>query len=90
MMEIIVTKEFESRYADLPTVIQKRAEKQEQLFRRNPFYPSLNTEKLEPKSKNVWSFRVDRNYRIIFRFIDGRTVLFLTIGRHDWIYRLKF
>ena len=26
-MEIIVTKEFESRYADLPTVIQKRAEK---------------------------------------------------------------
>ncbi len=89
-MEIITTREFEDRYVRLPIIIQKRAEKQERLFCHNPFYPSLNTEKLEPKSKNVWSFRVDKSYRIIFRFVDSKTVLFLTIGRHDWVYRLKF
>ncbi len=89
-MDVVVTDEFRKRYLKLPTAVQKKAEKQEALFRTNPFYPSLHTEKLEPKSKEIWSIRVDRSYRIALRFIDGNTALFLTIGPHDWIYKLKF
>ena len=89
-MQIIVTEEFEKRYGCLSAYIKKKAEKQEILFKQNPFYPSLHTEKLEPKGKQVWSFRVDKSYRIIFRFIDGNTVLFLSVGPHDWVYRIKF
>jgi len=87
MIEVFITKEFRENYQKLPTPIQKKAEKQEKLFRRNPFHPSLNTEKLEPKNKQVWSFRIDRKYRIIFRFIDSDRALFLTVGPHDWIYK---
>lgn len=90
MMEIVITKEFKRRYSDLPRVIQQRAEKQEKLFYNNPHHPSLHTEKLEPKNKEVWSFRIDKRYRIIFRFIGGNKVLFLTVGPHDWIYKIKF
>ena len=89
-MRIILTAEFVSRYDDLPEKIQIKAEKQEKYFRDNPFHPSLHTEKLEPHRKEVWSIRVDRRYRIAFRFIDGDTVLFLTVGPHDWVYKLKF
>jgi len=89
-MRIILTAEFVSRYDDLPEKIQIKAEKQEKNFRENPFHPSLHTEKLEPRQKEVWSIRVDRKYRIVFRFVDGDTALFLTVGPHDWIYRLKF
>lgn len=89
-MRIILTAEFVSRYDDLPENIQRKAEKQEKNFRENPFHPSLHTEKLEPRQKEVWSIRVDRRYRIVFRFIDGDTALFLTVGPHDWIYKLKF
>ncbi|MBI4088641.1 type II toxin-antitoxin system RelE/ParE family toxin [Candidatus Kaiserbacteria bacterium] len=89
-MRIILTAEFVSRYDDLPEKIQIKAEKQEKYFRENPFHPSLHTEKLEPRHKEVWSIRVDRKYRIAFRFIDGDTTLFLTVGPHDWIYKLKF
>lgn len=89
-MEILVTKEFEIRYKDLPEIIKKKAEKQEKLFIKNAFHPSLNTEKLEPKGKQIWSFRIDRKYRIFFRFINGGKVVFLTVGPHDWIYKLKF
>ncbi|MEA3449654.1 MAG: type II toxin-antitoxin system mRNA interferase toxin, RelE/StbE family [Patescibacteria group bacterium] len=89
-MQIIVTKEFEKCYLVLPSVIKKKALKQEKLFRNNPFHPSLNTEKLSPKGKQLWSIRIDKTYRIVFRFIDGNTVLFLTTGTHDWIYKLKF
>ncbi|MCX6786811.1 MAG: type II toxin-antitoxin system RelE/ParE family toxin [Candidatus Kaiserbacteria bacterium] len=89
-MKVILTAEFVSRYDDLPEKIKIKAEKQEKYFRKNPFHPSLHTEKLEPHQKEVWSIRVDRRYRIAFRFIDGDTALFLTVGPHDWIYKLKF
>jgi len=36
MIEIIVTEEFKERYRALPFVVQKKAEKQEWLFRQNP------------------------------------------------------
>lgn len=90
MIKIILTQEFENHYHKLSLAIKKKAEKQVEIFRINPTHPSLHTEKLEPKGKQVWSFRIDRSYRIIFRFIDGRTALFLTVGTHDWVYKLNF
>lgn len=90
MVEIFVTAEFENHYQNLSSVLKRKAEKQERIFCENPFHPSLHTEKLEPKEREVWSFRIDRNYRVIFRFLDGGKVLFLTVGPHDWVYRLRF
>jgi mRNA-degrading endonuclease RelE of RelBE toxin-antitoxin system len=90
MIEVFVTEEFQQRYQDLPKVIQKKAEKRVEIFRHNPLHPSLHTEKLEPKGKQVWSFRIDKRYRILFRFIGKNKVLFLTVGPHDWIYKFKF
>lgn len=90
MVEVFVTAEFEKRYKKLPKVVQGKAEKQERIFRQNPFHPSLHTEKLAPKAREVWSFRINRKYRIFFRFINGNRVRFLTCGPHDWIYKIKF
>ena len=89
-MEILLTEEFVRLYKLLPAHIQKKAEKQERLFRQNPFHPSLHTEKLEPKGKQVWSFRIDRSYRVLFRFAESQKVIFLTVGSHDWIYKIAF
>jgi len=90
MTQVGATDEFIKRYQELPKTIRAKAEKQEKLFRQNPFYPSLHTEKLEPKNKQIWSFRIDKNYRIIFRFLDGNKILFLTVGHHNWIYKFNF
>ena len=87
MISILLTKEFERQYSQLPIAIKRKAERREQLFRENPFHPSLHTEKLNPKEREVWSFRIDENYRIIFRFKDAKTVYFLTVGPHHRIYR---
>jgi len=89
-MKIIVTEEFEKYYRKLPRDVQRKTEKQTELFRKNLFYPSLHTEKLEPKGKEVWSFRVDKKYRVFFRFNNSNSVRLLVIGPHDWIYKLKF
>ena len=86
-MEIYYADEFEKGYIKLPKQIKAKAETQEKLFINNPFYPSLHTEKLSPKSREVWSFRIDKNYRIIFRFLNNDKVIFLNVGHHHWIYK---
>ena len=90
MMRIFTTPEFDKQYKKLPPHIQKKAEKQEYLFRQNPFHPSLRLEKLAPKNQERWSIRIDRNYRIILHFIEKDKALFLVCGHHNWIYNIKF
>lgn len=89
-MEILLSDEFKENFSFLDSRIQRRADKQIIIFKNNPFYPSLNTEKLSPKARGLWNFRIDRRYRVIFEFVKENKVLFLTVGPHDWIYRRKF
>lgn len=86
MSIIIYAPEFLRRFEELPASVQKKAEKRERVFREDPFHHSLKTEKLQPKQKGYWSFRIDRDYRIVFRF-ERETIYFLTCGHHSWIYR---
>ena len=87
MYRVIATDEFLKQYRSIPLNIQKRFEKQEAYFRINPLHPSLHTEKLIPKAKQIWSFRVDQSYRVIFRFLEGESIALLGIGTHDRIYK---
>jgi mRNA-degrading endonuclease YafQ of YafQ-DinJ toxin-antitoxin module len=58
----------------------------EKAIESDPFHPSLVIHKLKGKLKNYYSFSVDYDYRVIFRFIDKNKVLFINIGTHD-IYK---
>mgnify|MGYP001597386441 CR=1 FL=1 len=51
--------------------LAKKFGKQKDLFELNPSHPSLNTEKLEPKSVGLYSFRTGKKYRTIFRIRKG-------------------
>lgn len=85
-MKIIRTDRFERSFQKLQKPLKTKAMKKIALFLENLFHPSLHTEKLEPRKKNIWSFRLDRNHRVIFTFPEADTILFLNIGPHD-IYR---
>lgn len=62
--------------------LQKKFEKQARLFTENPFYPSLETELLEPRHMKIWSFRIDRKYRAIFIFRDSDAVEIIEVNNH--------
>ena len=85
-MEIFSTTTFDKLFIGLPKNIQKKAVKKTELFKNNPFHPSLRIEKLHPKRHQVWSFRVDISYRIVFKFISTNHVEFRFIGHHNQIY----
>jgi mRNA interferase YafQ len=56
------------------------------LFVSNPYNPKLRTHKLSGVLDGSWSFSIDYDCRVIFDFIDEKTVLLIDIGTHDEVY----
>jgi len=78
--------DFAKAYRRLPVHIQKYIDKKDALFRKNPFHPSLKTHKLRGPLKNLWSFCINRQYRILFEFLGQKTAIFYDVGTHE-IYK---
>lgn len=57
-----------------------------ELFIENPYNRQLRTHKLSGKLKDLWSFSIDRNIRVVFYFVDTNHVIFENIGTHDEVY----
>ena len=84
------SREFVRNLQKLSPQVRKKVRKQLELLLQNFRYPSLHTEKLQGATfagENVWSFRVDRNHRVLFiiRKEEGAYYL-ISVGKHD-IYR---
>ena len=82
-MQIRYLPKFGREYKKLPPHIQNLAEKRETIFRKNPFDTRLKTHRLRGELKEFWAFSIDYKNRIIFDFVDKKTVRFYSIGDHD-------
>jgi len=83
-MEIIYSPKFAREYKKLPANIKDIAEKQEVIFRNNPFDPRLKTHKLKGKLSEFSSFSIGYKHRIIFELVENKqTVYFHSVGTHD-------
>ncbi len=82
-MKIIYTSKFRREYKKLPEKIKDTAERNESIFRKDPFHPSLDTHKLHGRLKEFWSFLIGYKYRILFEFARKQTAYFHSTGDHD-------
>jgi mRNA-degrading endonuclease YafQ of YafQ-DinJ toxin-antitoxin module len=82
----IITPHFERQFNKLPKNIQKITARKLLLFEENPFHPSLNSHKLKGTLSNFWSFYINKDYRVLFRFLKNNEVIYYDIDTHD-IYR---
>lgn len=78
--------QFEKDYINLQTRIQSKAKRKIKLFEENCFHRSLDTHKLKGVLKHLWSFCIDDDYRVIFRFLPDSEVIYYRIGPHK-IYK---
>ena len=62
--------------------LEKKYKKAKNSFEKDPFYPSLNTELLEPKDRLVYSFRLDKKYRAIFIYVNENTIEIVLFTNH--------
>ncbi len=61
--------------------LEKKFQKAKELFEQDINHPSLNVEILEPKHLKIYSFRLDKKYRIIF-IVTGGKVEVITVTNH--------
>jgi len=85
-MRIYYANPFEKSYKKLPKEIQEFAARQLDVFRNNPNDPRLHIKALKGLLKGKFSFRVTRNYRVLFAWKDKENVIFYEIGDRKYIY----
>ena len=66
--------------------LEKRFWERVEIFRDNPFDPTLRTHKLTGAMKDWWSFSVEYDMRVIFSFIEKDRAMFVDIGTHEEVY----
>lgn len=86
-MTIHYTSAFIKSFNNLPRNVQELAIGQEKIFKQNPNDPRLHSKPLKGKLKGVHSFRITRNYRLLYAWKDKENVIFYEIGDRQWIYR---
>ena len=85
-MNIIYADEFRKGFRRLPSAIQRLYQKQEMIFKKDWKDARLHSKKLIDHPF-PFSFRITRNYRVLFSFVDQDTTLFGTIGHRRDAYR---
>jgi len=79
-MKSSTTRRSRAAYAALPEGVQRKARLAYQLFRENPYHPSLQFKKVD--EPNVYSVRVGLGYRALGE-LDGPDIVWFWIGSHS-------
>ncbi|MCK6621468.1 MAG: type II toxin-antitoxin system mRNA interferase toxin, RelE/StbE family [Calditrichaceae bacterium] len=89
MVEIAFSSSFKKSFKKR---IEGRGRLEEKFWRKveifilDPFDRQLRTHKLSGKLKDLWSFSMEYDLRIIFYFVDDTHAVFVDIGSHDEVY----
>ena len=87
-MKINYLKKYSKDFSKLPKELQKQVEKQVSLFLSNPHHNSLHNKQINCKyADNMFSLRVNKQYRIIYYAYETRADFFRIIN-HDIYDRL--
>jgi addiction module RelE/StbE family toxin len=86
-MKVIYSKDFLKQASALPTKLQDLLDTCLHVLSLNPFYPTLHTKKLKGELKNMLSFRITRDWRVIFMFQSPDEIKLIRIGNRKDIYR---
>ena len=80
-MNPFTVKSYWKSYKGLPKKIQRDADRKFDLWKKNPFHPSLNF-KCVNTEYNIWSVRVTMDYRAL-AVRNDKSVIWYWIGDHD-------
>jgi mRNA-degrading endonuclease RelE of RelBE toxin-antitoxin system len=87
-MVILKTKNYKKNILSLTKKDRVLLAEQEKTLGENIFHPKLHTKKLKGfPDEHIYSFRITRSYRGIFRLANGDNVILFAIGHRKDIYQ---
>jgi len=86
-MQLILEQSFLKSAQRLPQNIKEKLGERLGLLEANPYHPLLHTKKLSGDLAGFFSFRITREWRVIFYFEDPETIRVLEADHRKDIYR---
>ena len=80
-MNSFTVKSYWKSYEELTANLQQKADAKFELWKENPFHPSLNF-KCVNSEENIWSVRTDMDYRAL-AVREGNSVIWYWVGDHN-------
>ena len=87
MMRLRYERDFLKSAKRLPRKIQERLASSLETLQEQPFHPTLHTKRLSGSLEGILSYRVTRDYRVTFLFLDEKTIQLLDVSHRKDIYR---
>jgi len=86
-VRVILGRDFLKSAALLPNGIKKKLATSIGMLEKNPYSPILHTKKLTGELTGLFSFRITRDWRVIFYFKNPETICIVDVGNRKDIYR---
>ncbi|OGZ31801.1 MAG: hypothetical protein A3H02_01980 [Candidatus Niyogibacteria bacterium RIFCSPLOWO2_12_FULL_41_13] len=87
MIKITFGANFLKSAKKLPKKQQEKFAALLEILQKNPFRPGLHTKSLTGKLAGFYSFRITREWRVIFQFLNPDKIKLLEIGHRKDIYK---
>lgn len=87
MLKLVYTKHFLKSAKKLPFYIQNSLSGKLETLQKNPFHPFLHTKSLTGALSGFYSFRITRDWRVIFCFIEPEIIKLVEVAHRKDIYK---
>ncbi|MFH1894385.1 MAG: type II toxin-antitoxin system RelE/ParE family toxin [Patescibacteria group bacterium] len=87
MISVVYANSFLKSAKKLPKPQQNKLAQLLETLQKNPFHLKLRTKSLTGPLTGFYSFRITRDWRVIFQFISPETIKLIEIGHRKDIYQ---
>jgi len=87
MSQIVYSKGFLKSVKAIPKECQRKLSKLLEIFQEQPFHSLLHTKHLSGELSGFLSFRITRDWRVIFRFESPEVIKLIRVANRKDIYR---
>jgi len=86
-VRLVYSDRFLAESGNLPKSVQTKLARLLELLAGDPFHPLLHTKRLSGKLASMYSFRITRDWRVIFTFEPQDKIRLAKIGHRKEIYK---
>ena len=87
MITIRYSDHFLRSASELPEAQRVKLANLLELLGANPFHPKLHAKHLTGRLSGLYSFRITRDWRVIFQFLSPREIKLIDVAHRKDIYR---
>lgn len=87
MVRVYYGDHFLKRVGSFDEKQQKKLTRLVVLLKENPYHPQLHTKSLSGEFFGIYSFRMTRDFRVLFKFLSSDELILVDIGHRKDIYR---